>query len=62
MGNDQEGIRERQFEFAEWAEGLPDRGVATLSEAETRDMTPAQRHTNRAEGAGSADRTELRLS
>jgi hypothetical protein len=41
-GNDQEGIRERRFEFAEWAEGLPKRGVVTtLSEGETREMTPA---------------------
>ena len=62
-GNDQEGIREQQFEFAEWAEGLPKRGVVTtLSEGETREMTPALRHANGAEQAGSAYGTGPRLS
>ena len=62
-GNDQEGIRERQFEFAEWAEGLPKRGVAASpSEAETREMTPPQRHAKGAEETGSAYGTGPRLS
>ena len=62
-GNDQEGIRERQFEFAEWAEGLLKKGVVTtLSEGETREMTPAHRHANGAEQAGSAYGTGPRLS
>ena len=62
-GNDQEGVRERQFEFAEWAEGLPKRGVVTtLSEGETREMTLPHRHANGAEQAGSAYGTGSRLS
>jgi hypothetical protein len=61
-GNDQEGVRARQSEFAEWAEGLPKRGVAASpSEAETREMTPAQRHANGAEETGSAGGTGPRL-
>ena len=62
-GNDQEGIRERQFEFAESAEGLPKRGVVTtLSDGETREMAPAHRHANGAEETGSADGTGPRLT
>ena len=52
-GNDQEGGRARQSEFAEWAGLLPKRGVAEWpSEAETREMKPAQRHANGAEATG----------
>jgi hypothetical protein len=62
-GNDWEGVRERQSEFAEWAESLPNRsGVASSSEGETHEMPPAQRHANDAREMGSADGTGPRLS
>jgi hypothetical protein len=62
-GKDQQGIRELEFPFAEWAEGLPKRGVvATLSEVETREMAPAHRHANGTEETGSADGTGPRLT
>jgi hypothetical protein len=61
-GNDREGVRERQSEFAEWAESLPKMGAASPSEAETREMPPAQRHANEAQEMGSTDDTEPGLS
>jgi hypothetical protein len=62
-GNDREGVRERQSEFAEWAESLPKRGgVASPSEAETRELPPAQRQANEAQEMGNADGTGPRLS
>jgi hypothetical protein len=42
-GNDREGVRERQSEFAKWAESLPKRGAASLGDAEKQELPPAQR-------------------
>ena len=62
-GNDREGVRERQSEFAEWAESLPKRGAAASpSEAVAREMSPAQRQANEAQEMGSADDTGQSLS
>jgi hypothetical protein len=61
-GNDREGVRERQSEFAEWAKSLPKMEVASSTEAATQEMPPSQRHANEAQEMGSTDDTGPRLS
>jgi hypothetical protein len=61
-GNDREGVRERQSEFAAWAESLPKREPAVPpGETETGEMPPAQRHANEAQETGNTDGPGPRL-
>ena len=62
-GDDREGVRERQSEFAAWAESLPKREAAVSpGETETREMPPAQRHAHETQETGNTDGTGPRLS
>jgi hypothetical protein len=62
-GNDREGVRERQSEFAAWAESLPKRKEAVSpGETETGEMPPIHRHANEEQETGNTDGTGPRLS